>query len=484
MTSRLRLHPIVGAAVVAALAAPAAAQSFSVAVLHYEDQAIDAFGGVSFADPTAVNNAGTYLAGLDLRNATITPATVVVRDGSVLLHGGQALAQPAGASFSSLGIFNTNINNSGDSAWLFNLAGVPTANNTGLFWNTSRLLLHKGVSIADMPGLSPGVVYLGFFGSRLNDNNQVLFIATVDDPAIPSTVDRVVVRLDYNPATDTFSQHLVLKEGDILPGQSGGVTVADVTTTANEYDFNNAGDFLYRPTFSSGGVAGIYRNTTPVALAGAPSPIPGRNYASFAGARALNNSGEVVFRARLDGDTATDEVIVRNNQVFVQEGDTVDGRTIVEFGTGAPVLIDDGGNVVWYGRWSTSGTRVGGLFRNHRLILEDGVTAAGPYTIRNVRWISEAFSLSRNGRYILARVILESASGEADAVLRVTISCPADADGNGLLQPADVAFFVNTWFASLTAGTLDGDFDGNGLVQPADVALFVAAWFTAVNGGC
>jgi hypothetical protein len=74
--------------------------------------------------------------------------------------------------------------------------------------------------------------------------------------------------------------------------------------------------------------------------------------------------------------------------------------------------------------------------------------------------------------------------GGPDARGILYLPCPADADGNGLIEPADVATFVSLWFGSLTAGTLAGDFDGNGQVQPADVAAFVAAWFAAVAGGC
>ena len=63
-------------------------------------------------------------------------------------------------------------------------------------------------------------------------------------------------------------------------------------------------------------------------------------------------------------------------------------------------------------------------------------------------------------------------------------TCRADLDHNGAIEPADVSLFVNTWFASLVSGTLNGDFDHNGLVEPADVSLFVTTWFTALTGGC
>jgi subtilisin-like proprotein convertase family protein len=62
--------------------------------------------------------------------------------------------------------------------------------------------------------------------------------------------------------------------------------------------------------------------------------------------------------------------------------------------------------------------------------------------------------------------------------------CPADFDGNGAIQPADVAGFVNLWFASLQQGTLAGDFDGNAAITPADVAALVNAWFVSLAAGC
>ena len=55
----------------------------------------------------------------------------------------------------------------------------------------------------------------------------------------------------------------------------------------------------------------------------------------------------------------------------------------------------------------------------------------------------------------------------------------ADVDGNGVLSPADIATFINLWFAGVQQGTLTGDFDGNGFVQPVDVAQFIGAWSAA-----
>src|SRR5262249_39642417 len=56
-------------------------------------------------------------------------------------------------------------------------------------------------------------------------------------------------------------------------------------------------------------------------------------------------------------------------------------------------------------------------------------------------------------------------------------------DGNGRIEPADVAFFVREWFESITGGTLAADFDGNGVVNPADIAAFLAEWSATGTGG-
>lgn len=61
--------------------------------------------------------------------------------------------------------------------------------------------------------------------------------------------------------------------------------------------------------------------------------------------------------------------------------------------------------------------------------------------------------------------------------------CRVDVDQSGTIAPADVAMFINTWFASLTNGTLAGDFDRDGAVTPADVAAFVNVWFAALTTG-
>lgn len=62
--------------------------------------------------------------------------------------------------------------------------------------------------------------------------------------------------------------------------------------------------------------------------------------------------------------------------------------------------------------------------------------------------------------------------------------CAADADGSGVIEPADVAAFVNRWFTDLNEGTFTADIDLNFDITPADIATFVSLWFSGVGTTC
>ena len=56
--------------------------------------------------------------------------------------------------------------------------------------------------------------------------------------------------------------------------------------------------------------------------------------------------------------------------------------------------------------------------------------------------------------------------------LNIPPACPADFDGNGIVEGADVAALLASW------GGAGGDLDGNGTTDGADVAVLLSAWGT------
>ncbi|MBX3359632.1 MAG: hypothetical protein KF745_14530 [Phycisphaeraceae bacterium] len=63
-------------------------------------------------------------------------------------------------------------------------------------------------------------------------------------------------------------------------------------------------------------------------------------------------------------------------------------------------------------------------------------------------------------------------------------SCRADVDGNGVVEPVDIAAFIQKWIAGVTGGNQNGDFDRSGVTEPVDLAAFVQAWISGVGAGC
>ena len=62
--------------------------------------------------------------------------------------------------------------------------------------------------------------------------------------------------------------------------------------------------------------------------------------------------------------------------------------------------------------------------------------------------------------------------------------CPADWDGNGVVNSTDVSNFINSWFEDQDAGTLLADWNRDGVSNSTDVSDFINSWFEDINNGC
>ena len=272
----------------------AMAASFRIEIIAKAGQSVPGVGLIQVVNSVAVNNSGIWLMEVD----TDAPTTedLVLWKGTdpptVIMQEGQSLLNPAGATISSFGVVRTNINNLGQSALTLSLNGLPSNQDTGIFLNDT-LLVQEG-SISTAPQLSNGTPFIGFFGALVNDNGKLVVIASVDDPSIATTVDRVLMHIDVATGTQT----VIAKEGDILPGQAS--PVADFATDRDTFALNNNGDVMYVvDTTAATTIDGVvYINSTVVAQEGSPSPVPGPRWNKLGpGTRAgLNSSGSYVLR--------------------------------------------------------------------------------------------------------------------------------------------------------------------------------------------
>jgi uncharacterized membrane protein len=80
-------------------------------------------------------------------------------------------------------------------------------------------------------------------------------------------------------------------------------------------------------------------------------------------------------------------------------------------------------------------------------------------------------AISRDGRNIVGTA--RTGSGDRPFLLRlgaIEPECPADLDGNGIVNAADLAILLASW------GGPGGDLDGNGTTGGGDLSILLGAW--------
>jgi hypothetical protein len=455
-----------------AICPPAAGQ---IIPLLMQGDVITDIGAVTLINNLAVNNDGHWIVEVDTDNPDTNADVLLVGDGLPYLREGQALVAPAGASISSFD--SVNLNSAGDSGWNFFLDGTGgLSNDSGIFFNDVLVFQEGYISMAT--AFSPGTPYIGFFETDMNDSNQIFIVASVDDPAIASTVDRALVTVSYDAGAGTFTESVLYKEADILPGQTEGVT--DFGTGPHDFAFNDAGQVLFFADLTGDTVVDgvVYRDSTLLAQEGSASPVAGRSYLTLASrGRAMNNNGDWVIKSQLAGDTASDQLIVRNGAKFVQEGDALGAfapHLLEGFGTvSGPIAINDGGEVLWFADWSDPvTTQDTGLMLNGRLLVQEGVTMINGLTVLSVSSGQDAFVMSPNGRYIVFEATLTNGVSNFNGAFMLALSpCPADWNGDGDANSQDFFDFLSDFF------TGDADFNGDGTTNSQDFFDFLAAFF-------
>lgn len=398
---------------------------FSIALRATQN--LPGIGNVTIIDNLAVNNQGKWLVEADTDHPDTTADQVLVLSGVVQYRQGQSLSAPPNATISSFD--SVNLNNNADSGMNFFLGGQTTTTDSGVYWNSTLVIWESQFSTS--PAFSPNTPYIGFFDTKINDNNQIMIVASIDDPAIPTTVDRAMVRVDYNPMMGTFVENVISKEGDILLADPQ-FTIADFSTGPHESAINNNGGLLYlADTSAATAVDGFLMfNNTVLAQEGVTEVEPGRAYEFLLGRGLdLNDHGDWVIKTNLTGDTTNDECIITNGTIFVREGQNIPaiGAFAFEnFGLASgPVLIDNNGNIVWYGDWNDPNTAMdSGIFWNHQLIVQEGVTIIDGFLVQAIANGQDSMALSDNGEWLIFEATLRDVAAGINYNSAVLVRIP------------------------------------------------------------
>ncbi len=400
----------------------AGAQSLSIVAM--EGDAVPGVGTITRVDGVQVADDGSLLIEVDTDNADTAADSVLLLDGAVLLREGDLLAQPAGAS---IGSFDGTSLRPGRPALLnLFLDGTTGLNDdSGLFLD-GQIVLQEGAASGAV-GFSPGTNYIGFFDVEYATDSSFLVVASIDDPNIASSVDRALVVVGVDAAGMLLSETIVVKEGDVLPGQTEAV--ADIETNAEESAINSFGSVIYGVDLEGDNTVdrALYLDQTLLIQEGSPSPIAGRNWGSLLSVEVdLNDSGDWVAKTNLDTtDTSTDDVLVKNGSIFQRAGGTLPAIapfTLTDFGGSNGVWITAFGDVVWFGDWDDPDeSRDEGIFVNDQLVLQEGVTQIGGQTIVDLSDITEQIAVSPNGDIVLVEGEITVGGTDLDVVVQIRL---------------------------------------------------------------
>ena len=478
---------------IAAASAFAGPPIITVDTIVRQGQVIPSVGTVgNLPIDVQVNNSGFWTTTLPITGPTtrviLTPDGVHQIEGDVL----------DGFPVSSLANTHKSLNNLGGIAHRPGFSGSP---NSGLVVNSDVLITQNQISTAE--GFSADTPYIGFFRAKINDNQRMMLVATVTDIELPGTVHRALVWVDYDDTNGSFTETVLYKRYDPLPGQPAGVEADEFGTGSERFAINNNGDVIFTVDFIGGDAAtnaAIYINDTLVAQKGDFGPFKDVTYnlgTSAATRVDINNGGDFVFLCSLSGGpTESNQVILRSSypaleepQVVIRKGDEVPGLgagyVIDSLGTGAAPMITDGGKVIWYGRWNGPDGTEQGLFADDQLIVRSGVTMTSDGdvittvsgTTSTSNGLADGFDVSENGRYIIARVVLNaSTSDRAVVMIQIEDDCSLVGDLNcdGVVDLSDLLELLSAWGPCPAACAADLNDDGE--VDLGDLLILLATW--------
>ena len=387
-----------------ALIAPATAQT--ITTLALEGDNIAGVGNITNIERISVNSSGDWVIEVDTDNPNTNLDHAILSSVGYSNSEGQPLAMPVGST-----LFSTSsvaINNAGDVGFSFYLGGVASTVNRGLYWNNS-LVVQKG-SITTAPGFGAGTVLVDLGTTVLNDADQMLLVVGVNDPGLPSSYDRALLRFDTDGAGNLTSQTAIVKKGDLVA--SGPFPVSNLETSLHRFDLNDVGQALYVAHFTSlgGGDSAIFLDGVTIAEEGQASPITGRNWQNVGSADlTLNNNGDWAFVGQLDGDFLTNTVIVKNGVVVRQEGDVLPESGAFGLDGFRHLDLADNGKLLWLGAWNTQTEMA--LYLDDVPLVQPGVTTIGGQVVEyligpGIIGDPGGYEISDNGRWVIFEAAL------------------------------------------------------------------------------
>ncbi|MCE2882579.1 MAG: hypothetical protein LW636_09510 [Planctomycetaceae bacterium] len=346
--------------------------------------------------------------------------------------------------------------------------GITTANdsiyctNSFVSSGTYRVYAREGDPIPGFKGLTiANTSSISFGQNPVGTDGSIMLIATLGGTATP--LDNGAIMTETNGVFQ-----ILMRKGDAIPGITdsanpdfNGKVFQTVNTTGNTRTnnglfafqgilMNSDGTSITSPapaTFvgvrkADGTVVTICRQTDPV------PGLAGWTIGSLNGSTSIcaSDSGSVVFAASISKDDTTE------SGTAIMAWDDAGGLRMLAKATSL-----NASPFTPTGDTNFTGTPINQI----TLIGSTGNNGNGTGTgFSSTGWLTLRATDSANSLYAIARIQVGSSSSP----------CPADIDGNGTVDGADLASLLGGW------GSSSPDLTGDGIVDGSDLATLLGAW--------
>ena len=391
------LRNLTGGAIALALTmtAPLCAQDISILVLQAD--ALPGGGTVIDLLSVKVNDDGTWAA--VLADQSVFAPAVVLRDDAVVYRNGMPVSGPGGGSYVALSAA-LGLNEAGDVTGPFSVTGSGPA--TAVIGYEGAAVLEEDEPVF-AAGVHVGSAYEGFLASWSAVEGRFLVHAQLTAPGVGS--HEALIDVTFDPSMGLLFEQLVVKSGDVLPGQTAAaVEFGDFFNYGQTADINRLGDVAFAVSLDHAvASSAVYLGDELIALEGQPSGVvPGDHWGELERAAIdLTEGGKLAFRGRLQ---VAGQAIVYDGHLVAKFGDAAPGvgpgATFSGISQTGPISVSESGEVLFVASWQGSSTG-SGLFLGEQLLVHDGVSTTGGFTIAAVSTHRRALGMSPSGRYVI-----------------------------------------------------------------------------------
>jgi len=266
-------------------------------------------------------------------------------------------------------------------------------------YGNTEVLLGRGqelltvFELADVQGLPATSLVRTILDTAANGSTTVLAVVGLFDAP-----GQALVRIELDASGTVLARTLELARGDVLPNG----TVVDQIWDPR---LDERGNWVVRVN------QGLLVARNRVLLAtGSPSPLPGRDYRQlldFDG----NDLGGLAAAVRVEGDPATDALLIRNGAVLAQKGQLLPSLSPA---VPAPVLegigqvrLANSGDVTWFAMGAGGSLADALVLRNQETVLQAGVSRIDGKLLLEFDEAADRLEVSPSGRFLIAKVRLE-----------------------------------------------------------------------------